>query len=57
MTHMKILPRIEGDIEKTNKVLNSLYEMKELENFEGTKSKLKEMKAKLEKYQFTSYWN
>lgn len=57
MTLMKILPRIEGDFEKTNKVLNKLDEMKELESFAGTKSKLNEMKVKLEKYQFTSYWN
>lgn len=55
ITSMKILSRIEGDNYKTEEVLNGLLEIID-DSYKITKEKLKEMKTRLEKSGYTSYW-
>lgn len=54
--NMKILPRIEGDEEKTQEPIEKLELLLQDKNFENSSKKLHEMKVRLEKYQYTSYW-
>lgn len=63
MTSMKILSRIEGDADKVGSVLDDLQSLlegtfgeSELKTSSVSLSKLKEMKKKLEKTQYTSFW-
>ena len=63
MTSMKILSRIEGDADKVGSVLDDLKSLlegafgeSELKTSSVSLSKLKEMKKKLEKTQYTSFW-
>lgn len=61
MTSMKILSRIEGDADKTERVLNDLdYLLKE--TFKGMEksvslAKIDEMREKLNRTQYTSFWS
>lgn len=54
--NMKILPRIEGDEEKTQEPIEKLEQLLQDKNFANSSKKLHEMKVRLEKYQYTSYW-
>lgn len=63
MTSMKILSRIEGDADKVGSVLDDLQSLledafgeSELKTSSVSLSKLREMKKKLEKTQYTSFW-
>lgn len=63
MTSMKILSRIEGDVDKVGSVLDDLKSLlegafgeSELKTSSVSLSKLKEMTKKLEKTQYTSFW-
>ncbi len=61
MTSMKILSRIEGDADKTEHVLNGLEsflkgQLKDLEKSISLK-KIIEMKEKLNRTQYTSFWS
>jgi len=61
MTSMKILSRIEGDADKTERVLNDLDDLlkKTFEDMEKSVSlaKIDEMKEKLKRTQYTSFWS
>ncbi|MCQ2217452.1 MAG: AAA family ATPase [Paludibacteraceae bacterium] len=61
MTSMKILSRIEGDADKTERVLNDLDDLlkKAFEGMEKSDSlaKIDEMKEKLKRTQYTSFWS
>ncbi len=61
MTSMKILSRIEGDADKTERVLNKLDDLL-TQTFEGMEksvslAKIVEMKEKLDRTQYTSFWS
>ena len=63
MTSMKILSRIEGDADKVGSVLDDLQSLledafgeSELKTSSVSLSKLREMKKKLDKTQYTSFW-
>lgn len=61
MTSMKILSRIEGDADKTERVLNDLDDLLK-KTFEGVEksvslAKIDEMKEKLKRTQYTSFWS
>ena len=61
MTSMKILSRIEGDADKTERVLNDLDDLLK-KTFEGMEksislAKIDEMKKKLKRTQYTSFWS
>ena len=53
---MKVLPRIEGDVELLSKPLEYLGKFFEEKNFTDSKKKIAEMKSRLERAQFTSFW-
>lgn len=61
MTSMKILSRIEGDADKTERVLNDLESLlkEQLKDLEKSISleKIVEMKEKLNRTQYTSFWS
>ena len=61
MTSMKILSRIEGDADKTERVLNELETLLKsyFENLEKSisLSKIEEMIEKLDRTQYTSFWS
>lgn len=61
MTSMKILSRIEGDADKTERVLNDLDDLLK-ETFKGMEksvslAKIDEMREKLNRTQYTSFWS
>jgi hypothetical protein len=56
LLNMKILPRIEGDEERTKEVLTGLQDLMEEYKYKTSTDKIKEMLTRLEKYQYTSYW-
>jgi hypothetical protein len=60
MTSMKILPRIEGDSERTKQVLEDLMNLMLAEGWDENNSKslkkIKEMLSKLQQTSYTSYW-
>jgi hypothetical protein len=55
MTLMKILPRIEGDEEKT-KVLSGLISFFETQGLLNSSKKAKEMETRRKLYHYTSFW-
>ena len=56
MSYMKILPRIEGDAEKTE-VLKELKELFNAENLTRPLAKAEEMDNRRIKYHYTSFWS
>ncbi len=56
MTFMKILPRIEGDEEKTE-VLKQLIELFRARNLAKSLHKAEEMENKRTRYHYTSFWS
>lgn len=56
MTVMKILSRIEGDEGRTAEILENLYNSFDA-SFEKSKAKLFEMRTRLQKTGYTSYWS
>lgn len=53
---MKVLPRIEGDVELLSKPLEALGNFFDSNNYTESKKKIAEMKFRLERAQFTSFW-
>lgn len=56
MISMKILSRIEGDEAKTGEVLRNLQDILH-DEFEKSRSKLKEMETRLQNSGYTSFWS
>jgi 5-methylcytosine-specific restriction enzyme B len=56
LLNMKVLPRIEGDEERTGKSLQGLEEIAVSKAFIKSSKKIEEMKNRLQKYHYTSYW-
>ncbi len=53
---MKVLPRIEGDVELLSKPLEELGNFFDTNNYHKSKKKIAEMKSRLDRAQFTSFW-
>jgi hypothetical protein len=53
---MKVLSRIEGDRSQTESLIGELIDFTEQNGYEESKTKLEEMKLRLENSEYTSYW-